>query len=179
MKNVAWVVVFAVTVVAAVYMFRHLVSWEWHRAMFAGIAMLGGELALATAIIVRAIKRSASQGEGRAEIDDRVVARLRESRPPSGRAFAWLKPEQGQMNVFVSILLAGGVVVSVGAWVIDKIARATSTGGMENRLAAKLATLQPPADGFVAADDELLPAARPVDDDTLALLLRPSSGGGR
>lgn len=177
MKKLAWFLVLAVTVTAAVYMFRHLASWEWHRAMFAGIAMLAGELALATAIIVRTIKRSASQGGAGPEIDDRVVARLRESRPPSGRVFAWLKPEQGQTNVFVSILLAGGVVVSAGAWVIDKIAKATSTGGMENRLAAQLATLQPPADGFVAADDELLPAGRPVDDETLGLLLGPSGGG--
>lgn len=179
MKKLAWLLALAVTITAMVYMFRHLASWEWHRAMFAGIAMLAGQLALATAIIVRTIKRTGAQGGGGAAVDDRVVARLRQTRPPSGRVFAWLKPEQGQMNVFVSILLAGGVVVSAGAWVIDKIATTTSAGGMENRLAAKLATLQPPADGFVAADGELLPAGRPVDDETLGLLLGPSTGGGR
>lgn len=178
MKKLAWLLLLAVTVTAAVYLFRHLIRWEWHRAMFAGIAMLAGEIALATAVIVRTIRRALAE-RGNTGVDERVLARLRESRPPSGRVFAWLKPEADHTNVFVSILLAGGVVVSAAAWAIDKVAKTTSTGGMENRLAARLATLQPPPDGFVAADDTLLAAGRPVDDDTLELLLGPSPRGGR
>lgn len=178
MKKLAWLLLIALTVTAAVYVFRHLARWEWHRAMFAGIAMLAGELALATAIIVRTIRRTTA-ARGRADVNERVLARLQESRPPSGRVFAWLKPETDHTNVFVSILLAGGVVVSAAAWVLDKVAKTTSTAGMESRLAAQLASLQPPPDGFVAADDTLLAAGRPVNDKTLALLLGPSSGDAR
>lgn len=175
MKKLAWLLLMVVTATAAVYMFRHLARWEWHRAMFAGIAMIAGELALVGAVVVRAVRRAAA----RPDVDDRALRRLRESRPPSRRVFAWLQPEPGELNVFVSILLGGGVLVSAAAWIVDKMAKATSSGGLENRLAAQLASLQPPENGFVVADETLLAAGRPVDDETVGLLLGPSFGDGR
>lgn len=174
MKKIAWFLLVIVTVVSAVYVFRHLARWEWHRAMFAGIAMIAGEVALVGAVVVRAARRAVANTPARAATDERVRERLRESRPDSSRVFAWLRPQDGQLDVFVSILLGGGVVVSAAAWVVDRVAKVTSSGGLEKRLAAQLGRLQPP-DGFVVDDATLMAAGRPVDDAALRLLLGPSA----
>ena len=174
MKKLAWFMLVAVTLVAGVYVFRHLARWEWHRAMFAGMVMLAGELALVGAIVVRAIRRAAAASRSDSAVDGRVLARLQETRPPSERVFAWLKPDDGQMHVFVSILLGGGVLVSAAAWLIDKTAKATGSGGLERGLAQRLSELQLPEDGFVVDDRILLGAGRGVDDHGLRLLLGPA-----
>lgn len=173
MKKIAWFMLVAVTLTAGVYVFRHLVRWEWHRAMFAGMVMLAGELALVGAIVVRTIRRAAPQPRSNSSVDGRVLARLQETRPPSERVFAWLKPDDGQLHVFVSILLGGGVLVSAAAWVIDKMAKASGSGGLERGLAQRLRALQLPEDGFVVDDGILLGAGRGVDSRALRLLLGP------
>lgn len=173
MKKIALFGLAAVTFVAAVYLIRHLIRWEWHRAMFSGIAMLAGEIALAAVVILRAVRRAVEKASA-PEVDQRVLSRLQQSRPPSARAFAWLQPDQSQCNVFVSILLGGGVLISAAAWLLDKLAKATSSGGLEKGLATRLARLAPPRQGFVMPDDVLLAAGRRVEDDALQLLLAPS-----
>lgn len=179
MKKIAWFMLVAVTLAAGVYVFRHLIRWEWHRAMFAGMAMLAGELALVGAIVVRAVRRAVEQSPPDTAVDARVLARLESTRPPSDRVFAWLKPDDGQLHVFVSILLGGGVLVSAAAWVIDKMAKATGSGGLERALARRLGALQLPKGGFVVDDAMLLAAGRDVHKPALRLLLGPEPDGER
>lgn len=174
MKKFGMFVLAAVTVVSAIYLFRHLVRWEWHRAMFAGVVMLAGEIALAGIVVLRGVRRVLAEASTHADVDDRVLERLRQARPPSSRVFAWLQPDGNQLNVFVSILLGGGVLISAAAWVIDKLAKATSSGGLESRLAMRLMRLRLPDGGFVVPDDILITTGRSDQDDAVRLLLGPA-----
>ena len=95
------------------------------------------------------------------------------ARPPAKQPFQWLAPDDTNSYVFVSILLGGGVLVSAGAWALDKLGNATASGGLEDNLAAQLGNLGPPPGGFVVDDASLLAAGRGVEDETVELLLRP------
>src|SRR5690606_17146393 len=107
--------------------------------------------------------------------DPEVLARVREA-APHRQHFAWLDPRRGQLNVFITMLVASGVVVSGVAWLIERIAASTSTQGRERRLARRLGELAPPSDR-AAAPGWLPAAARPYHPDAEPrLLLRPLAG---
>lgn len=136
--------------------------------------MVAGELALVGVAILHGVRREIRKTAARDQTHDQILHRLRETRPPSGRAFEWLRPRDNELHVFVSILLGGGALISVAAWIIDKLAKATSSAGLEHRLAAQLGRLRPPSDGFVVPDDVLIAGVGGVDDDSIRLLLGPS-----
>ncbi len=104
----------------AAYMIVSLNRWEWNRALFFGLIVLIAEVGLATALVLRKL----GQLEHRSAPDPDTLAAIRSTRPASPDRFEWLKQSAGgQMNVFITFLVAGGVLVSGGAWVVDRLGR--------------------------------------------------------
>ena len=99
--------------------------WEWNRALFFGLIVLIAEVGLATALILRKLGHL----EHRSGADPATLATLRSTRPPSPDRFEWLKESaRGQdLNVFITFLVAGGVLLSGVAWVVDQLGSRTST----------------------------------------------------
>ena len=99
--------------------------WEWNRALFFGLIVLIAEVGLATALILRKLGHL-EHGSG---ADPATLATLRSTRPPSPDRFEWLKDSaRGQgLNVFITFLVAGGVLLSGVAWVVDQLGSKTST----------------------------------------------------
>jgi hypothetical protein len=106
MKAIAWLAGLATLLVGALYMVVSLNRWEWNRALFFGLIVLIAEVGLATALILRRIGQLAP----RSDIDPAVLAALRDTRPPRPNRFAWLEPNQ--LNVFITFLVGGGVILS-------------------------------------------------------------------
>ena len=164
---------------AAVYFFRYLYYWEWHRALITGIIFVAAEVAVATGMILRKLSRSKSAGStpSTAEADPAVLARIQQSRPERDH-FAWLHPGNGTTNVFITVLLGGGVIVSGLAWAVEKVAGSTATPALERDLVARLDTIRFPTGGLVPDDAELLAQQGPYrENEGLRLLLGP--GGER
>ena len=161
------------------YLFVYLYRWEFHRALIAGVIFVGAEVALAAAIIVGKLNAAArrdgeSAGPTRQAADPAVLARIREA-APQRQHFAWLRREQST-NVFITVLLGGGVLVSAIAWAVEKVAGGTATPSFEENLADRLSTIAFPRDGLVAADEELLAQEGPYTaDQRLRLLLGPGA----
>lgn len=175
MKAVAWLAGIATFVAAATYMIVSLNRWEWNRTLFFGLVALIAEVGLATGIVLRKLEHLKSATLA----DPDVLAALRSTRPPSPDRFAWLKETTrgSQLNVFITFLVAGGVVVSAVAWVVDRLAAMTSTPVGEKRLAARLDMISYPRGGLVV--DEVTVLAQDVpgaDDVQIGKLLRR---GGR
>lgn len=102
-----------------------------------------------------------------------MLARIRANRPPHPARFDWLEPVSGRMQVFITFLVGGGLLLSGIAWLADRVAERTLTSAGEAGLARRLAAVAYPREGLVADDITVLAVDVPgYDDPQLRRLLR-------
>lgn len=181
MRKIAWLAGVATLVAAAAYMVVSLNRWEWSRALYFGLVVLMAEVGLATALILRRLGPAGGGSPGQSvatpEVHPQVLSRLRQSRPTPNR-FAWLDPRSGRLNVFITMLVGGGVVLSGIAWLVDKVAARTTTPAGELHLARQLGAIRYPRGGLLVDDVTVLAQAVPYCDDAqLRRLLRRAGHG--
>lgn len=153
---------------AAAYAIVSLNRWEWNRALFFGLIVLIAEVAIATALVLRRLARLE-----RPQTDETLNGILRETRPASANRFAWLEESTGQFNVFITFLVGGGVILSGLAWLVDRVASATSTPIRERQLARQLRSISYPAGSLLVDDVTVLAQDVPgADDVQIRKLLR-------
>jgi hypothetical protein len=173
-KIIAWLAGIGTLLAGAIYMVVSLNRWEWNRALFFGLIVLIAEIALATGLVLRRLARLEHSLKGHA--DPAVVQILSETRPSRDR-FAWMRESTGQLNVFITFLVGGGVILSGVAWVVDRVASKTSSPAGEQRLARELEPISYPAGGLLLDDITVLAQEVPgADDAQIRELLRR---GGR
>ena len=143
--------------------------WEWNRALFFGLIVLIAEVGLATGLVLRKLDRLGVASR----LDAETLDVLRDTRPPSPDRFAWMKESTGRLNVFITFLVGGGVILSGVAWVVDRVASKTTTPIGEGRLAAQLQAISYPRGGLVVDDVTVLAQDVPgADDAQIRKLLR-------
>lgn len=173
MRKVAWLIGIAALAGCGGYVFVYLYRWEWNRALIMGIFLVATEIPVATALILRRMK--ADQSEPPPAPDPLVTTRIHAAAPRRDH-FAWLDPKAGRTNVFITMLVGGGVLVSGLAWGLDRLASRTGGRRLEADLASRLSPIAFPADGLVAVQTELLAEEGPFSDDPeLRLLLGTKS----
>ncbi len=174
MKIIAWLAGIATLVTGALYMIVSLNRWEWTRALFFGLIVVIAEIALATGVVLRRLTRMQFEREE----DRRILEALRETRPEAPDRFRWLKESAGRTNVFITFVVAGGLILSGIAWIVDKIAAGTSTPVGEQRLAGVLSEIQYPSGGLLLDDVTVLAQDVPgASDDQIRKLLRRAGHG--
>jgi hypothetical protein len=139
-------------VYALIYLFR----WEWHRAIITALFFVAAEIGLGLAMILRRLARLeqnldelARRPAGAASIDPEVLARIQEAAPPARKPFEWLESSSTNLSVFLPFLLGVGALASGLAWVVEQLARRTTTPALERRLALRLTPLALPEGGLV------------------------------
>jgi hypothetical protein len=137
---------------ALIYLFR----WEWHRAIITALFFVAAEVGLGLALILRRLGRLeqrleevARQPASGAPIDPAVLARIEEAAPPARKPFAWLDPTSSNLSVFLPFLLGVGALASGLAWVVEQLARRTTTPVLERRLVQRLSPLALPEGGLL------------------------------
>jgi hypothetical protein len=157
-----WIAI--VTLVGAgVTMLRELSSWEWNRALVAGVFALIAEIALSTSLILDRLAK-APRPVPQVEREQRFAERLATTR--SGRDhFAWMR-DTSRTGVFVPLLMGAGVLLSGLAWLVERLASGTAGRAHDRRLARRLGRDLPLTGPF-------LPRASQADHPALAPLLAP------
>lgn len=155
-----------VLVASGTYVFVYLYRWEWNRALLAGVVFLAAELGLGLSTLsdrIRGVERQLAglRGRSRPSSYDATLDRLRETAPPPAEPFRWLRPDRGELGVFVPILLGAGVVASALAWLVERIAAHTSRPALERDLAGRLSALAWPDEPLAAAGPDWLAGPRP------------------
>lgn len=146
-----------------------LYRWEWTRALWMTMLFVVAEVALVGVLLLQRLRTIEEQIEDAREVA--VVRRRAEGIPATDR-FEWLKESTNRTNVFVTVLLGGGVIVSGVLWLIDKVAGRSVASSHERRLAAQLRGIAFPTSGFVPPDSVLFAADLDRDErEDLALLL--------
>jgi hypothetical protein len=172
-KIIAWLAGIGTLLMGAIYMVVSLNRWEWNRALFFGLIVLIAEVGLATGLVLRRLARLEYRARA---ADPDVVQILTETRPSRDR-FAWMRDSTQQLNVFITFLVGGGVILSGVAWLVDRVASKTSSPAGEQRLASQLYPISYPAGGLLLDDVTVLAQEVPgADDAQIRQLLRR---GGR
>lgn len=163
----------AVTVIGSgVYFFLYLARWEWHRGLIAGVVLVAAEVALATAMIIRAIHGKSTTPEP--GIERLPMQKLAASVPRDPHDFKWLGPGD-RYGVFIPVLLSGGVIMSAVGWVVEKVAGGASGG---SRQEADLQAIGLPEGGLVPSTAEARASKmNHHDDQALRRLLGPYAAG--
>jgi hypothetical protein len=173
-KVIGWLAGIGTLLAGVLYMVVSLNRWEWNRALFFGLIVLIAEVGLATGLILRRLARL-EYHLAHAE-DPEVGTILRETRPSRDR-FAWLRESSRQMNVFITFLVGGGVLISGVAWVVDRVASNTTSPAGEESLGRRLERISYPSGGLLLDDVTVLAQEVPgANDDQIRQLLRR---GGR
>ena len=174
MRIIAWLAGIGALAASAVYTIVSLNRWEWNRALFFGLVVLIAEVGLATALVLRRLTRL--ERDNREVLDPMLREVLRANRPSRSDRFAWLKESPTRLNVFVTFLVGGGVVLSAVAWLVDRVASVTSTPVGEQRLVRQLQPISYPPGGLVV--DEVTVLAQDVpgtDDEQIRKLIRQAA----
>lgn len=108
--------------------------------------------------------------------DPRTLEVVREAGHQHDR-FPWLQVSATDVvtrtNVFITLVVGGGVLLSGGAWVLDKLGSRTVDPGRESALAVELGSIAYP-DGLLVDDMVARARSRPdVEDDRLTEFLLP------
>lgn len=180
MKQIPAVILSMTMAASGIFVFIYLDRWEWTRALFVTMVFVIAEVALVGWTIVHRLQRLEAKMSRRDDWDelfDRgVLLRLRQTRPEYDR-FAWLRESTKRTNVFITMVVGGGIVLSGVAWCIDKIAGRTVTASREQQLATELTTIAFPTGHFVADEATLIAQELPTCDDTdLRLLVGDTRG---
>ena len=128
---------FVTLLTSGAYVILYLVRWEWNRALIAGLLFVATEVALATMLLLARIGRLERSAE--APANERTLAHIQETSPPPKNRLRWL--DQDGLSVFVPVLMGAGLIVSVVAMAVERIARVTARPVLERRLAQRLSTL--------------------------------------
>ena len=170
MKVVAWLFAIATLVGSGAYSAISLGRWEWNRALFFAIVFVAAEVGVAAALVlhrVARLERRLDQNDGTAATAT-TLATVRAAAADHCR-FAWLAVDRRELvnrtNVFITMVVGGGVVLSGAAWVVDRIARSTTDRGREQALAGDLESIAYPHDGILVDDVTVLARSRLRRDD--------------
>jgi hypothetical protein len=147
-RRLALAIALITAVASGAYVFLYLYRWEWNRALIAGVVFIAAEIALLGIAILdrlRKVDRRLEKLE-RGNETEQVLARIQQTAPEGRRHFAWLT-DGDRLGVFVPVLMGAGVLISVLAWAVEKLAQSTGRPVLERRLADRLAPIALPEPG--------------------------------
>lgn len=172
-RRAGWLLGVATLVTTGAYTVVYLYRWEWNRALVAGIFFVAIEVGMAASLVLRRLARL-ERRIGAQHREPAALDRVQEAAGPHRDHFAWLEPTVSRTNVFITVLLGAGVVLSAMNWLVDRIASRSASASLERGLARRLDALAFAHQRLVPDDAELLAQAGPyVDDPRLRTLLGP------
>jgi hypothetical protein len=151
---------------SGLYLLVYLYRWEWNRALVAGVFFIAAEVAAVGTNVQRRLRGiearlDESASTERTAAHDQRALRIHEAAPDPANRFAWLDDSMRSTNVFVPVLLGAGVILSLLATAVERLASATATPQLERRLAHRLELLALPSGGLLGP-----PGPAPLAVDT-------------
>lgn len=176
MKKLSWLMGVVALLGSASYLFVYVYRWEWHRALLVGILFLAALVTLSAAVVLRKLSQLEARlpGSAGAHDEQRVLDHLR-SAPVTSTPFPWMRHDLlERTNIFIPVLLGGGVLASGLAWLLERVAGRSARAGVEQELAHDLGLIGFPSSALVPTATEAFACPDDFGDHPgLRLLLGP------
>ena len=156
-RKVGGAVTLVVLAVSGLYLIVYLYRWEWNRAVVAGVFFVAAEVAAVASTVLRRL-RSIEDRLAAGPPHEQVLRRLHETAPAPANRFAWLDERLQSTNVFVPVLLGAGVILSLLATGVERLAASSARPQLERRLAGRLDLLALPGGGLLGPAPPPAPA---------------------
>jgi hypothetical protein len=174
-RKLGWLLGAVVFAFTGIYTIVYVYRWEWNRALFVAMLFVALEVAGGLALVLRRLKGLEAKIDALPDRRAQVAAHLRAT-APERKHFAWLERSMGQTNIFITVLLGAGVLLSGLTWIVDRVATRTALPTLERSLAHRFDAVALPDGPLVPEDAELVAQAGPyADDPDLRILLGPEA----
>lgn len=136
--------------VSSIYVVIDLARWEWNRAVISALVMIAALIVVVAMILFRQLHRI----EQRMDALDRsgavnTLGALRSANDAAaGRHFRWLERPPDGLGVFIPVLLGAGVLMSLVAYLIERVAGLFAAATLDPRTASRLGADLPLGDGL-------------------------------
>jgi hypothetical protein len=155
------VLVAVVLVASGAYFLVYLYRWQWNRALVSGVFFVAAEIAVVASVVLRRLaaieQRLGERAASPPAEPPAALGAIAETAPPPKDRFAWLSGSR--TSVFVPVLLGAGVLLSLVATAVERIAGATARPVLEHRLALRLQPLALPSGGLLGTGAPTVVAA--------------------
>jgi hypothetical protein len=148
--------------VSGAYVVIDLARWEWNRAVISALVMIAALIVLVAMMLfhqLRRIEQRMDALERSSDVD--TLGALRSANDAAARRhFRWLERPPDGLGVFIPVLLGAGVLMSLVAYLIERIAGLFAAVTLDPRTALKLGTDLPLGAGMPRSP-QLDPLTRP------------------
>jgi hypothetical protein len=126
--------------VSSIYVVIDLARWEWNRAVISALVMIAALIVLVAMILFRQLHRIEQRMDAleRSSTVNTLGALRSANDAAAGRHFRWLERPPDRLGVFIPVLLGAGVLMSLVAYLIERIAGLFAAATLDPRTASRL-----------------------------------------
>ena len=127
--------------VSGIYVVIDLARWEWNRAVISALVMIAALIVLVAMMLLRQLHHIEERMEALERRDDvDTLGTLRSTNGDAARRhFRWLERPPDGLGVFIPVLLGAGVLLSLAAYLVERVAGLFAAATLDPRTAHKLA----------------------------------------
>lgn len=155
-RSIGFALAAVILAVSGMYVVIDLARWEWNRAVISALVMVSALIVLVSMILFRQLDRIEQRLEAleRSRHDVDAIGTLRATNNASARRhFRWLERPPDQLGVFIPVLLGAGVLMSLIAYLIERIAGVFAAATLDQRTSRDLAPDLPLGTGLPTLPD--------------------------
>ena len=136
--------------VSSIYVVIDLARWEWNRAVISALVMIAALIVLVAMMLFRQLHRIEQRMDALEQSGAvNTLGALRSANDAAaGRHFRWLERPSDGLGVFIPVLLGAGVLMSLVAYLIERIAGLFAAATLDPRTASKLGADLPLGNGL-------------------------------
>lgn len=157
-RSIGFTLAAVILAVSGTYVVIDLARWEWNRAVISALVMVSALIVLVAMILFRQLYRIEQRLDGLERSHGSTAAHdtLRSTNDASARRhFRWLERPPDQLGVFIPVLLGAGVLVSLVAYLIERIAGVFASATLDRRTSRDLAPELPLGPGLPLRPDRV------------------------
>lgn len=159
-RSIGFALAAVILVVSGIYVVIDLARWEWNRAVISALVMVSALIVLVSMILFRQLYRIEQRMEALERTrgtDAGTLDTLRSTNNDTARRrFRWLERPPDQLGVFIPVLLGAGVLLSLVAYLIERVAGVFAAATLDPRTARHLAPDLPLGAGLPRSEREAL-----------------------
>ena len=152
-RSIGFALAAVILAVSGVYVVIDLARWEWNRAIISALVMLAALIVLVAMMLFRQLHRIEQRLDTlerrRHDAPDVLHALRSTNSSVARRHFRWLERPQDQLGVFIPVLLGAGVLLSLAAYLVERIAGLFAAATLDQQTIRELAPDVPLGSGLI------------------------------